>query len=136
MTKDELMHSNIRYRGTSVINMLFHGHCFKDTCCYMPATLGKLCEDFRVKCPKLEEFSYEGKVLSNMELCMYKENLTFEQFMNLKAAEPEFWQLYDHASLLSIVEAASQRRIPAPRAPPAPSPPPSCVLPPPSPPHE
>lgn len=94
MTEDELLHCDIRYRGTGIISMLFHGHCFKDTCCFMPATLDKLCKDFRVECPKLKEFVYKCKTLSNMELCMYKEHLTFSEFMDLEQTEPGFWSLY------------------------------------------
>jgi len=73
--------------------MLFHGHVFKDTCCFMPATLEKLCKDYRIKDSKLEEFVYNGKTLTNMELCMYKEHLTFNQFMELEHNEPEFWDI-------------------------------------------
>ena len=107
-TKNEMQHTSINIRGTSVIQMQFAGHIFKDPCCFMPNTLSNLCDAFKVQTPKLKEFVYEGKTLTSMELCFYKPELDFYQFMELEHTEPEFWKLYleycyvDCVSLLEL----------------------------------
>ena len=94
-TEKEQLHSPPQLRGTSVISMTYQRHVFKDTCCFMTNSLENLCKSFRIEQPKLKEFHYNGKKLSNMELCFYKPELTFAQFMQLRKTEPEFWNLYE-----------------------------------------
>jgi hypothetical protein len=107
-TNDELLHTQLNLRGASVIGMTYDNHNFKDPCCFMPNSLENLCKSFKVQTPKLTEFIHEGKVLSNKNLCFYKPELTFKQFMNLQNVESEYWKLYveyceiDCVSLLEL----------------------------------
>ena len=62
---------------------------------------------FKIKKPKLKEFTYNGKKLSNMELCVYKPELSFSEFMALQQSEPEFWSLYEtycESDVVSLLE--------------------------------
>jgi len=95
LQKNEMLHTDLNLRGTSVIKMKFNNHTFQDPCCFMPASLSSLCKAFKVKTPKLESFTLEnGETLNNTELCFYKKELTFNGFLNLQIDEPEFWKLY------------------------------------------
>ena len=106
-TRQELLHAPLLLRGTSVISMKYKEHNFKDTCCFMPNSLENLCKSFQITQPKLQEFVYNGKTLSNLELCFYKPELTFKEFMNLQKNEPVFWNLYDkycESDVISLLE--------------------------------
>ncbi len=94
LTESEMLHTDIKVRGTSIIDIQFLGHVFRDSCCFMTDSLDNLCKAFKIKEAKLKSFEYQGKELTNMELCFYKPELTFEQFMNLEKIEPDFWKLY------------------------------------------
>ena len=94
LTEQESEFTEIQLRGTSIIGMQYKSHLFKDSCCFMTNSLDNLCKAFKIKCPKLKEFEYQGKILSNMELCFYKPQLDIYEFMELEKQEPEFWDLY------------------------------------------
>ena len=94
LTESEMLHTDIKVRGTSIIDIQFLGHVFRDSCCFMTDSLDNLCKAFKIKEAKLKSFEYKGKELTNMELCFYKPELTFNQFMNLQNTEPDFWKLY------------------------------------------
>jgi len=107
LTRQEQLHCPPQLRGTSVISMTFHEHVFKDTACFMPNSLDNLCKSFQIEKPKLKEFTYNGKKLSNMELCFYKPELSFKEFMALQQREPKFWSLYEtycESDVVSLLE--------------------------------
>lgn len=102
-TKNEMLHTEMKLRGTSVIQMEFSGHIFKDPCCFMPNSLENLCHAFKVPTPKLQQFTYKGKTLSSMELCFYKPELSCDEFMELQHNEPEYWKLYEEYCYVDCV---------------------------------
>lgn len=97
MTESEIRHSPIQLRGTSIIGFQFFGHVFKDTYNFMPSSLDKLCKSFKIsdENAKLTKFQFDGKELSNTEMCFYKPELAFDEFMALEQQEPNFWKLYE-----------------------------------------
>ncbi len=94
LTKHEQLHTETQLRGYSIIGMQYKSHLFKDSCCFLTASLDSLCKAFKVKQAKLTEFQYNGETLTNKNICFYKPNLTFNQFMMLQTTEPNFWSLY------------------------------------------
>ena len=118
LTEEEIVHSVVNLRGTSIINMQYCKHAFKDPCCFMPATLDHLCKSFniddenkklkRFEIPVENENGTEMTTLTNTEMCFYKPELNFEQFLKLEQSEKEYWRLYekycenDCTALLSI----------------------------------
>lgn len=125
MTENEICHSDFQRRGLSIISADIFGHVFKDTACFMPASLNSLCASFKIsdENKKLKSFeipidNFRGdagdaqhtKTLTSMEMCFYKPHLSFEEFMLLEKSEPEFWTLYkkycenDSRALLELWE--------------------------------
>lgn len=109
MTETEIKRAEIQLRGTTIIKMLYMGHTFKDTCCFMLASLDSLCKDFKTKTKKQTTININGVDISSTELCFYKPDLSYNSFMQLENIEPEFWNkymtycLYDCLSLMEIV---------------------------------
>lgn len=94
LTQEEFMKCKITKLGLRFAQIEFYGHNLTDSRLHLISSLEKLCEDYRIQTPKLTEFSYNGRVLSNKEMCFYKPELTFFDFMDLQQNEPEFWSLY------------------------------------------
>lgn len=94
LTEQEQLHTETQLRGYSIIGMQYKSHLFKDSCCFLTASLDSLCKAFKVKQAKLTEFTYNGSTLTNKNICFYKPELTFNQFLALEQNEPEFWNLY------------------------------------------
>lgn len=94
LTQQEQLHTETQLRGYSIIGMQFKSHLFKDSCCFLTASLDSLCKAFKVKQSKITEFNYGGKVLTNKNICFYKPELSFDAFMQLETTEPEFWKMY------------------------------------------
>jgi len=90
-------------RGSTIINLDFAGHCFKDTCCFLTNSLKNLSNNFKIDVPKLTSFNVNGKELTNEQMCFYKPELTFQQFMNLENIEPEFWKLYNDYCMVDCI---------------------------------
>ena len=109
MTDTEIKRAEIQLRGTTIIKMVYMGHTFKDTCCFMLASLDSLCKDFKTKTKKQTTININGVDISSTELCFYKPELSYNSFMQLENIEPEFWSkyttycLYDCLSLMEIV---------------------------------
>jgi hypothetical protein len=110
MTDVEKFHSEFQYRGLSIISMSYYGHIFRDPCCFMPNSLEKLCEQFKVEVHKLTEFKLNGHTITNKNLCFYKPDLNVKEFLELQINEPDYWALYvkyceyDCKSLLCLWE--------------------------------
>jgi hypothetical protein len=103
LTEQEQLHTETQLRGYSIIGLQYKSHLFKDSCCFLTESLEKLCKSFKVKQSKLTTFSYNGKELTNKNICFYKPNLTFNQFMALQENEPEFWELYEEYCMYDCI---------------------------------
>ena len=98
LTKQETLLSKMNLRGTSIIGMNFFNHEFIDSCCHLLNSLDNLCKSYKVATPKLKTFKY-----TNEQLCFYKPNLHFNEFMDLKEKEPEFWEIYTNYCMYDCV---------------------------------
>ena len=91
MSAWQIEQSRIITRGLSLININYCSHCFRDSCCFLTSSLDKLCKDYKVKNSKRTEFLLRGKTLTSTNLCFYKPELDFDEFMNLQITEPDYW---------------------------------------------
>lgn len=82
-------------RGTTIIKLDYGNNIFLDSYCFLTNSLKKLSENFKVEQEKLRSFIVNGEELTNEQLCFYKPELTFNQFLELEHNEPEFWELYN-----------------------------------------
>ena len=103
LTKQETLLSKMNLRGTSIIGMNFFNHEFIDSCCHLLNSLDNLCKSYKVATPKLKTFKYKGQDYTNEQLCFYKPNLHFNEFMDLKEKEPEFWDIYTNYCMYDCV---------------------------------
>ena len=86
-----------------MIGMQYKSHLFKDSCCFLTASLDSLCKAFKVKQAKLTEFEYNGEKLTNKNMCFYKPELGFNEFMALQDSEPEYWKLYEEYCMFDCI---------------------------------
>jgi hypothetical protein len=103
LTEEEQLHTRTQLRGYSIIGAQYKSHLFKDSCCFLTASLDSLCTAFKVKQAKLTEFIYDGKTLTNKNICFYKPELSFNQFMELQTNEPEYWKLYEEYCMYDCI---------------------------------
>ncbi len=96
MTEEEYAECDINFRGTSVIGIEFRGHKFKDSRCFLANSLEKLSKNFQVEDGKITKFQLHGEEISSANLCFYKHELKFDDFMKLKDSDIEFWDKYEH----------------------------------------
>jgi len=96
MTEEEYSECDINFRGTSVIGIEFKGHKFKDSRCFLANSLEKLSKNFQVEDGKITKFQLHGEEISSANLCFYKHELKFDDFMKLKNTDIEFWDKYEH----------------------------------------
>ena len=95
MSKSELAKANIRLRGTTIVSMYVYGHIFHDTVLYLPFSLSTLCDAFKLgEDSKITKLQLHGQTLTNEQLCFYRPELSFFEFMELRNSDPEFWELY------------------------------------------
>lgn len=94
MSENETFDSNTHFRGKTIISLNYKGNLFKDSCCFLTDKLSNLSNTFKVEVGKLTELELYGEKITNEELCFYKPELTFNDFMELEYNEPEFWDLY------------------------------------------
>lgn len=94
LTQQEQLLTETQLRGYSIIGLQYKSHLFKDSCCFLTNSLDNLCKSFKVKQAKLTEFEYDGKQLTNKNMCFYKPELSFWDFMDLQKKEPGYWSLY------------------------------------------
>lgn len=96
MTKKEIEQQvDMNLRGTAVIGIKFMNHSMLDSCCFLANSLSNLSKSYKVDHGKMTEFELNGVKISSTNLCFYKPELSFKDFMNLQRTEPEFWRLYD-----------------------------------------
>ena len=94
MTDLELLECDIQMRGTTIISINYRGNLFKDSYCFLTASLNSLSSDFKIEHGKIISMILHGKKISSSELCFYKNELGFNDFMNLKENDKDFWELY------------------------------------------
>lgn len=108
MTVEEIEMCNIKLKGLTIMSMMLYGNEFKDTCLFMPFSLDYICSAFNIEACKKTKFIYQNKEMSNTEICFYKPELKFWEFMSLQNSEPKYWEIYtdycqyDCISLLQI----------------------------------
>lgn len=113
LSKFELSTSIMKLRGTTIIGLNLRGNTFRDSYCYLTKSLKDLSADFNLKDGKQTEITlYAGTpkeiTISSTELCFYKYELPWDEFMDLERTEPEFWSAYrqycmrDSLALLEI----------------------------------
>ena len=66
-------------------------------------SLDNLCKSYKVATPKLKTFKYRGQDYTNVQLCFYKPNLPFNEFMDLQNTEPDFWEIYTNYCMYDCV---------------------------------
>lgn len=103
LNEQEQLHTETQLRGYSIIGLQYKSHLFKDSCCFLTASLDSLCNAFKVKQAKLTEFTYNDEKLTNKNICFYKPHLTFDEFMSLQKNEPEFWNLYEEYCMYDCI---------------------------------
>ena len=94
MTMNEQLTTKMQLRGTSLIGLQFHSHLFKCSGCFIIDSLDNMCKAYKIKTRKLTSFKYQGRELSNMQLCMFRPEIDFWEFMGLEQTNPEMWNLY------------------------------------------
>lgn len=94
LNQQEQLHTETQLRGSSIIGLQYKSHFFKDSCCFLTNSLETLCKSFKIKQAKLTEFFLHGEKLTNKNICFYKPNLTFNDFMNLQHLDLEYWNEY------------------------------------------
>lgn len=94
LTEEELLHTEVNLRGYSVIGINYYDHEFRDPNCFLVGSLSKLCTSFKVDTPKMTTFELNGKTITNENLCFYKPELSFNEFLELEHKEPDYWKLY------------------------------------------
>lgn len=96
---DDLLQSRTQLRGTSIIGLQYKSHTFKDSCCFLTDSLSNLCGGYLITpeekaFSKLTNIKLGDKTLTNYQLCFYKPELDFWEFMGLEQKEPDFWREY------------------------------------------
>lgn len=94
LTDKELLETDIQMRGTTIIGINYRGNLFKDSCCFLTDSLSNLSKSFKVEHGKISSMILHGKEISSSQLCFYKPELSFNEFLNLRTNDHEFWKLY------------------------------------------
>lgn len=95
----DILDSQLQLRGTSIIGLQYKSHLFKDSCCFLVNSLANLCNGYCItdeekKFCKIASFDLHGKKVSNTELCFYRPELDYKEFLELQHTDKEFWALY------------------------------------------
>ena len=94
LTEQELRDTQIQMRGITIIGINYRGHLFKDSYCFLTFGLDSLSKNFKVTNGKITELIVNGEQITSTQLCFYKPDLTFEQFLELEFSDPDFWKQY------------------------------------------
>ena len=103
LTTKELLECDISFRGTTIININYRGHTFKDSCCFLTDSLSNLSKSFKVEKGKITSFTLHNKTITSSQLCFYKPELTFNQFLELQHTDKEFWKHYENYCLYDCI---------------------------------
>lgn len=94
MTEDEYKTVQIFRKGLSFTSVKYLGNTFLDSRDHLTDSLDKLCKDFKTENAKLENITIGDITIDTKQLCFYKPELNFNEFMNLKNTEPDYWNAY------------------------------------------
>lgn len=94
LTDKELLECEIQMRGITIIGINYRGNLFKDSCCFLTDSLSNLSKSFKVEHGKICSMTLDNKEISSSQLCFYKPELTFNQFLELQHSNKDFWNLY------------------------------------------
>ena len=103
LTSAELLECDIHFRGTTIISINYRGHLFKDSACFLTDSLKNLSRSFKINDGKITEFNIQGQILTSEQLCFYRNELTFNQFIDLQNTDTEFWELYEKYCLYDCI---------------------------------
>jgi hypothetical protein len=97
--ENDILESEIQLRGLSIIGLQYKSHLFKDPCCFLVNSLSNLCNGYCItdeekQYAKIEKFILNDKEISNTQLCFYKPELDYDEFLELQHTDKEFWNLY------------------------------------------
>jgi len=93
-TEQELKDCDIGMRGTTIISINYKGNLFKDSYCFMTFSLETLSNNFKVDEGKMTTLNLHGKNISSTQLCFYKPELKFDEFLELQNTDTEYWSKY------------------------------------------
>jgi hypothetical protein len=94
LTEQELRDCQIQMRGITIIGINYRGNLFKDSYCFLTFSLNSLSENFKVDNGKITSVTVNGQILTSAQLCFYKPDLTFDQFLKLETEDVQFWEQY------------------------------------------
>ena len=103
MNDEEIKYTDMQLRGYSIIGMQYKSHLFKDSYCFMTFSLKDLCESYKINDEKKTKFNLHGKEMTNENLCFYKPELSFNEFLQLKNNDKEYWNLYNEYCLYDCI---------------------------------
>ena len=103
LTEKELLDCDIQMRGTTVIGINYRGNLFKDSCCFLTDSLASLSQSFGVEQGKITNINVNGKQYTSAQLCFYKPELTYQQFLDLEHTDPVFWFEYTKYCLYDCI---------------------------------
>lgn len=103
LTSQELVECEPHFRGTTIISLNYRGNLFKDSCCFLTDKLSNLSKSFKINDGKIVTMNLHGKEITSEQLCFYRPNLTFNQFIDLQHSDPDFWKLYEKYCLYDCI---------------------------------
>jgi len=103
LTEEELLESQIQLRGTTIISISYKGHIFKDSYCFLTDSLKNLSKSFKIDDSKITSFNIRGLELTSEQLCFYRHELKFNEFLELQHSDKEFWDLYEKYCLYDCI---------------------------------
>lgn len=103
LTTKELMECDIGFRGTTIISINYRGNSFRDSCCFLTDSLSNLSKSFKVEEGKITTFNLHGKTITSSQLCFYRPELKFNEFLDLQNTDPDFWELYEKYCLYDCI---------------------------------
>jgi len=106
LTPKELLDCDISMRGTTLIGINYRGNLFKDSYCFLINSLENLSSSFGVTHGKITEINLHGNKLTSAQLCFYKPQLKFQEFLDLQNNDPEFWMEYEKYCLYDCIALA------------------------------
>lgn len=90
-------------KGLSFPQVHLFGHSFYDTRCHMNGSLEQLCKDHKVSISKQTKVTLHGKVISTKQLCFYRPDLSYLEFLKLRKTDPEFWAAYNKYCQIDVM---------------------------------
>lgn len=94
LTEQELRDTQLQMRGITIIGINYRGHLFKDSYCFLTFSLESLSKNFKIEHGKITELIVNGNKISSTQLCFYKPDLSFDEFLELENTDTDFWEQY------------------------------------------